>query len=198
MAVTSYLVSLSTLIGGSGSCTWPGWGSSVAAGSRRLTWKTGYIWRSLGRSNSTTCLLIIFLTRYWPTWQFSSFLLGYLVNKFLVSNHIKSLILYRGAGPRYWLAWRLWSACGISMLSCRISWISFICVAKASALTFLILLERGLVGSNPCEDGILYLRKRGIPLWSLTWCCYQWIQLKVANQASCLEGTWRKLWGIVL
>ena len=151
MVVTAYSISPSTLIGRPEDCTWPGWGLSLAAGSRRLIWKIKCKWRSLKRSNSTAWLLIILLTRYLPAWQFSSFLLGCLVNKFLVLNHTKSPILYWGAGPQCRLAWCLWSAYTISMLFHRIFWISSICMAKASALTSLILLRGDLAGSKPMQ-----------------------------------------------
>ena len=148
MTVTSYLVLPSTLIGRPGGCTWPEWGSLVAASSKKLTWKTGYTWKLLERSNSTAWLLIILLTWYLLVWQFSNFLLGRLINKFLVSNHTKSPILYWKAGPQYWLAWHSWSACFISMLSHKIFWIFSICVAKVSVLISLILLGGGSTGSK--------------------------------------------------
>ena len=48
---TSYSISwLSTIIGGGGGCTWPGKGS-VATGSRRDMWKTGWIFMDAGKSS---------------------------------------------------------------------------------------------------------------------------------------------------
>ena len=161
MAVTAYLVSPSTPIDELGSCKWPRSGSSAVAGSKRLIWKIRCTGRSLGRSNPIRWLLIIFLTWYLPIWQFSSFLLGCLMTKFLVSNHIKSHILYLGAGLRYWLAWHFWLAYTISMLSCRIFWISSIHIAKALVLTSLILLGGGLAGSKPIQEwNFLFAKKR--------------------------------------
>lgn len=119
------------------------------------------MWKSFRRSNLMAWLLIILLTWYLLISQFFSFLLDSLVKKFLVSNYIKSFILYWGTGRQCWLIWRLSLAYAISMLSCKIFWISSICVAKVSMLTFFILLERDLAGLKPMwEWNPLFIKKR--------------------------------------
>ena len=86
------------------------------------------------------------------------------MNKFLVSNYTKSLILYFEAKPQTQLVLRLWLAYLISMLTCRIIWIFFICIVKASALTSLILLGGGLAGSKPMQGWNSLFAKKGTPL----------------------------------
>ena len=83
------------------------------------------------------------------------------MKKFLVFNHIKSPILYQGTGPRCRLAWRSWLVYAINMLSCRISWIPSICVAKASVLAFLILLEGGSADSKLMQGWNPLFAKKG-------------------------------------